>query len=302
MADNQIPKVLIVDDKASSATMISLALKTEGLKCITAPGGREGLALAQSEEPDLILLDIVMPDIQGWEVIRLLKLDARTRYIPVIMISALGEPHQVAKGLDLGAEDYLRKPFSNEELVARVRSVLRKSSRRPPLDPLTGLPGKHLIYEETHRRLKRRNRHFAFIYVDITNLRFINHYYGIARGDQVIKAVSGLLSAIIRPDQEFLGYIGEDDFVVLSIPSRSQEVFSALASGFNQEIERLCPDLEKDVRRSSDREVKISMAVVTNEHRQFNGPLQLRNIALEVLSGARSMPGHACVHLKDYHL
>jgi len=143
-----------------------------------------------------------------------------------------------------------------------------------------------------------RGRFFAFLYVDIGNLRAVNHRYGVARGDHLIRKVANILSEIIVTDEEFLGYMGEDDFVVLTVPVRVDQIFSGMVAKFDEEMSQICPELAA---RHSDRdlEVKLDVAVVTNETRQFGDPLQVKNLALEVLKKARSEKGHWCSHLKD---
>jgi len=294
-------KVLLIDDEERLLEVMKTNLEIEGYDVITAISGSIGLASAVVDQPDIIILDIMMPDIDGWEIARRLRSDPGTKYIPIIMLTALDEPHNVVKGFASGADDYLAKPFDNAELFARIRSVLSRAGKGLTVDPLTNLPSKHQIYEETRKRLLQRGKFFAFIYVDISNLRLINYRYGVDRGDALIRSVAGILDDIVLADQEeFLGYMGEDDFVVLSIPVRVEQIFDGLTSRFDEEFHGICPELadEKDLHPES--QVKLAMAVVTNEKRQFSDPLQVKNVALEVLKKARGEPGHCCAHLKDH--
>ncbi|MBK5092100.1 MAG: response regulator [Actinobacteria bacterium] len=294
-------KVLLIDDEERLLEVMKTNLEIEGYDVITAISGSTGLASAVVDQPDIIILDIMMPDIDGWEIARRLRSDPGTKYIPIIMLTALDEPHHVVKGFESGADDYLAKPFDNAELFVRIRTVLSRASKGLTVDPLTNLPSKHQIYEETRRRLLQRGKFFAFIYVDISNLRLINYRYGVDRGDSLIRSVAGILDDIVLADrEEFLGYMGEDDFVVLSIPVRVEQIFNGLTSRFDEEFQGICPELagEKDLPPES--RVKLAMAVVTNEKRQFSDPLQVKNVALEVLKKARGEPGHCCARLKDH--
>ena len=119
------PLVLVADDEQRITKLVSMALTDEGFRVITASGGEEALAKAEEVRPDIVLLDIVMPDLDGIEVMRQLR---ERRSVPVILLTAKGSATDKAKGLDLGADDYIAKPFHLDELAARVRAVLRRAS------------------------------------------------------------------------------------------------------------------------------------------------------------------------------
>ncbi|MBU4302186.1 MAG: response regulator, partial [Actinomycetia bacterium] len=219
-------KILLIDDEVPLLEVMKTNLEIEGYDVVTEMNGETGLVSAFVDEPDVIILDIMMPDIDGWEICQRLRSDPRTKYVSIIMLTALDEAHHVVKGFECGADDYLAKPFDNAELFARIKSVLTKASRGMAVDPLTNLPGKHQIYEETRKRLERRGKFFAFIYVDIGNLRLINYRYGVDRGDSLISSLADILRDIVVNEEEFLGYMGEDDFVMLSVPLRVNHIFS----------------------------------------------------------------------------
>jgi len=299
MVETTKRKILLIDDEVPLLEVIKTNLEIEGYDVVTEMSGEMGLVSAVVDQPDVILLDIMMPDVDGWEICQRLRSDPRTKYIPVIMLTALDETHHVVKGFECGADDYLAKPFDNAELFARIKSVLTKASKGMVVDPLTKLPGKHQIYEETRKRLERRGKFFAFIYVDVSNLRLINYRYGIDRGDQVIQSVGNILREIVKPNEEFLGYMGEDDFVVLSVPLRVQHIFASLASRFDKSFAEICPEMAGERQPTGEKPVKLAVAVVTNERKQFGDPLQIKNVALEVLKKARAAPDHSCADLKD---
>ena len=123
------PLVLVADDEPRITKLVSLALGEEGFRVITAGGGEEALRKAEEYRPDVVLLDIVMPDLDGIEVMRQLR---TSRSIPVILLTAKGSTADKAKGLDLGADDYVAKPFHPDELAARVRAVIRRASGTTP--------------------------------------------------------------------------------------------------------------------------------------------------------------------------
>ncbi len=123
--------ILVVDDEEDIRELVELNLSREGLKVIGSETGEQGLKMAQSQRPDLIVLDLMLPGMDGLEVCRRIKADPKTRQIPVVMLTAKGEEADIVAGLELGAEDYITKPFSGRVLAARVRRILRKKTEEP---------------------------------------------------------------------------------------------------------------------------------------------------------------------------
>lgn len=128
-------RVLVVDDDLQLASLIAFALRREGYQVLHAADGESALALWEAEQPDLILLDINLPRLNGYEVLRRIRAVSAT---PVIMLTVRGEEDDMVRGLDLGADDYIAKPFSPKNLLARIRAVLRRSGRQPPADLTLG--------------------------------------------------------------------------------------------------------------------------------------------------------------------
>ena len=145
------PLVLVADDEPRITKLVSIALTEEGFRVVTATGGEDALAKAEEVRPDIVLLDIVMPDLDGIEVMRHLR---EQRPVPVILLTAKGATADKAKGLDLGADDYIAKPFHPDELAARVRAVIRRSSG---VEPGAGVLAFDDIEIDLERRMVRRN-------------------------------------------------------------------------------------------------------------------------------------------------
>jgi len=129
------PKILVIEDEEDILALIHYNLIKEGFQVLSSTCGEEGLKLAQSQAPDLILLDLMLPGIDGLEVCRTLKSKQHTQGIPIIMLTAKGEESDVVKGLELGADDYVTKPFSPKVLIARIHAVARRSGGETPSDP-----------------------------------------------------------------------------------------------------------------------------------------------------------------------
>jgi len=145
------PKVLVVDDEKNIVTAIAYNLQKAGFRTLTAGDGQRALELAQREVPDLITLDVMLPELDGWEVCRLLRQDRRTKHIPIIMLTVKSDETDKVVGLELGADDYLTKPFSPKELVARAKAVLRRTRAGGSEEVITAGDlhldlGKHLLH------------------------------------------------------------------------------------------------------------------------------------------------------------
>ena len=210
-------RILVVDDDPDILQFVRLNLELDGFEVDLAGGGREALELAAAAPPDLMLLDVMMPEIDGLTVLRRLRSDPGTSSIPVIILTARSLAEDRVKGLDLGADDYITKPFDLEELIARVRTVLRRSQQMRDLSPLTGLPGNFRITAKLEECIDRQ-LDIALIHADLDNFKAFNDHYGFMRGDSVIKFTAKvLIDAAEKLDDPigFVGHIGGDDFVAI---------------------------------------------------------------------------------------
>ena len=185
----------------------------------------------QKNKPDLILLDIMMPDMDGYEVCKRLKEDSKTREIPVIFISAMSEVKDIVKGFKLGGVDYIVKPFREEEVLARVRSqlsikklflekneLIEKLDSLSRIDPLTGISNRRDMMEKLENeqsRFERYGKSFSVIMCDIDHFKKVNDQYGHDFGDYVLKEVAMLLKEQIRELDKLSRWGGEEFFIVL---------------------------------------------------------------------------------------
>src|SRR4029453_6891557 len=204
--------ILVVDDDVDIARFVEMNLGLEGFDVDTAHDGAEALDKIAAERPDLVILDLMMPVLDGIELTRRLRADAMTSAIPIIMLTAKGQTADKVLGLEEGADDYLVKPFDYMELVARVYSTLRRNREFREVSPLTGLPGNTRIVREIGDRL-RAGEEFAVCHIDIDGFKAVNDAYGFARGDEFICALARKLHRAvldIGPPVAFLGHVGGD--------------------------------------------------------------------------------------------
>ena len=239
-------KVLIIDDDPASVALARQWLKKDGHGIVTAAGGDEGLSMAVKEAPDLILLDVQMPGMNGFQVCKRLKADSRLRNIPVIFLSAADETREKVKGLDLGAVDYVTKPFDRFELPARVRAALRTKRLQDLLmvyseiDSLTEVYNRRVLMERLEQEWNRTRRYsttVAFIMCDIDHFKKVNDTHGHPTGDQVLEKVASLLSKSVR-SSDMVGRYGGEEFGIVMVNADSASA-AAAAERYRTKIESM---------------------------------------------------------------
>ena len=209
--------VLVADDDEDIVRFVEVNLRLEGYEVHTVSDGEQALEAAYELTPDLILLDVMMPKLDGFEVCQRLRSDSRTKHISVIMLTAKSLSADKVVGLTAGADDYMIKPFDPIELIARVKSALRRSREMRGVNPLTQLPGNIQVQEQVTKRVAE-GRPFALMYIDLDNFKAFNDHYGFLEGDEVIKllaACAGESMNAFAGTGAFLGHIGGDDFVAI---------------------------------------------------------------------------------------
>lgn len=227
-------KVLMIDDAKTAHAKVRSCLARSGIPLYSAFTAEQGLAMARSIHPDVILLDIEMPSISGFVVCQQLKDDASLSNIPVIFLTAATSSEQKIRGLDLGAIDYITKPFDAAELEARVRVGLRNKelldllSKKAMIDGLTGLWNRAYLNSRLIEEIAYVGRHghtLSCIMLDIDHFKLINDAHGHGFGDLVLRHVSSIVQSLCRPDDVACRYGGEE-FVVLA---RNTKALSAMA-------------------------------------------------------------------------
>lgn len=227
------PKVLIVDDDPALCAVLADRLAADGLSSESVHDGLTAVERAVALRPELILLDLSLPELSGDQVFARLQADHRTRYTPVIFLTGAAQRTDMVRHLLAGADDYVTKPFDLDELAARVQAALRRARTLGGLNPLSGLPGNSAIYDAITVRL-RNAQPFACLYVDIDNFKPFNDRYGFTRGDTLIIALAeAIFGGVSGPgDGAFLGHIGGDDFVVLCDVDAAESLADGIVARF----------------------------------------------------------------------
>ena len=302
MPEGMKSRVLVADDDPSTRTLIDTALEEAGYDCVLAADGKAALEQARATRPDLVVLDVGMPFMTGDEVHRELRRDPRTRYIPVVFVTAKGTTAEMAARLRNGADDYVAKPFDVDELVARIASALRRGAELRSLNPLSGLPGNLTIAHEIDTLLAH-NVDAACLYVDIDHFKDFNDRHGFARGDRVISHLAELLSQTVGEvgDDTFIGHVGGDDFVVLVPGARAEDLAKEIIARFDASIPALydaedrargwveAPDRHGRTRRV--RFVTVSIGIVPLISERFASATEVARAAAEMKEVAKGRAG-----------
>lgn len=215
--------LLIVEDDPDTSEMLRVYFEAQGYQVVLATAGQEALDKCQAKLPDLILLDVRLPDFDGFEVGKRLQNDLRTSRLPVIFVTERRERDYRIAGLKLGAIDYITKPFDIQELRLRVRNALRRAGSQN--NPITGLPGEKLTVNRLELLLERKN--WAVISINLTGLSIFNEIYGFVARDDVLRAVALILTSAVDESgtiDDFVGHPTEDHFIIISHVSKIQNL------------------------------------------------------------------------------
>jgi diguanylate cyclase (GGDEF)-like protein len=293
-------RVLYIEDSPTLAQLLEISLEQAGYRIQRASSGEEGLELARADPPDLLLCDVMLPGIDGFEVVRVLRRELATANMSIIMLTAMAN---VMEGLDAGADDYVLKPYDHRELLARVRSVLRRARAMRALSPLTGLPGNTRIQEQLDAMI-HSGRRFALLYADLDNFKAYNDHYGFARGDDVLRLSARLLHAAVQASagaDAFVGHVGGDDFVAITAEEAAKAVVEDLIERFDREIPSLYdPEhaergwIEIENRRGQLERfalASLSIGVASTATRRFGHYAEAVAVASEMKSQAKKQPG-----------
>ncbi len=229
--------VLVADDDVDIARFIELNLSLEGYEVTVVHDGASVLRAALDDPPDLVLLDVMMPSLDGVEVLRRLRANAATAVTPVVLLTARSLSADKVVGLTAGADDYIVKPFDTLELLARVQTTLRRTAEARSASPLTGLPGNHRIQLEVAARAAAGG--YAVSHVDLDEFKSFNDAYGFLRGDRLLLALASCLQSAAAAAGEppvFVGHVGGDDFIVVSTPVQAEVLGAAVVEGFDRKV------------------------------------------------------------------
>lgn len=231
-------RLLVVEDDLDIANMLKIYFTGLKYDVDVANRGRDALEKTRQVLPHLIVLDIMLPDIDGYEVCRTLRTNMRTSHIPVIFLTQKDERSDKLQGLELGADDYITKPFDIEELKLRVQGAIRRSERESLTDPRSGLPAGRLIEEQLRRIIREQN--WALLDVRINNYESFKDVYGFVAGDDVMRFASMLVGEVVDElgtTSDFIGHAGGDNFIIITTNEAAPNIRQKIKARFAEEIQ-----------------------------------------------------------------
>ncbi len=230
-------RILIVEDDFDISNMLKIFFSGLDYEVDVAPRGSDALEKTRQGLPHLIVLDIMLPDIDGYEVCRVLRTTTRTSHIPIIFLTQKDERSDKLQGLELGADDYVTKPFDIEELKLRVQNAIARSERESMTDPRSGLPSGRLI-EEQLREIIRKDG-WTFMDIRINHFDPFREVYGFVAGDDVLRFAAMLINEIVDQygtQQDFIGHASDDNFVIITTDDSSATIGEHLTDRFNEQV------------------------------------------------------------------
>lgn len=285
-------KILLADDSHAIRFLVSEILTNAGFTVIEAEDGQEAIDKTYKENPDLLILDYEMPHKTGFDVVR--EVRSRTGYLhtPIIIFTAVSDKSTKLEGLGLDIDDYLTKPADEDEIVARVKLLLKRNKQKMDCNPLTRLPGNPSIQARVEQEIAS-GRPFAVLYCDLNNFKSFNDKYGFEAGDRVLKTESQIIvSAAMQDPASFVGHIGGDDFIVVcsfdKADAIAQEITSktdAVAPSFYNEEDRTNGYMISTNRKGETEKfnfLSIGIGIVHNTKKPLTSFAMVSNIGSEL--------------------
>jgi len=296
------PRVLMADDQTELLMLMKEMVEAAGFEVFTANDGVEAMSAVFENNPDIIVLDYNMPRKDGLEVAQDLKNNPLFAHIPIIIVTGVGEKRTKMKGLSMGIDDYLIKPVDTDELIARIRMILKRNKQVLDTNPLSKLPGNPSIQARVEREIQKGSC-FAVLYLDLNNFKAYNDTYGFEAGDRVLKATANLLVKLTiqnENSEDFIGHIGGDDFIVVTDYERAEDLARRIATAFDEIAPSFYSKADRDRGHivSTDRQgdikkfpfLSISIGIVQNKTRTLHSFAQVSNIGTELKKGAKAAP------------
>jgi len=287
--------------------MTKMGLEANGFIVLEASDGNEGLEILGKEKPDLVLLDLNMPDPDGHKVCDTIKNDDSFRHIPVIILTTSEDLNDKLRRLEGGADDYITKTTDPKERAARIRATIRRNLQNLDSNPLTHLPGNNKILEMITKRMHSGDN-FAVAYTDLDNFKAYNDKYGFQKGDEVILFTAQILQDALKlqgNSKDFIGHIGGDDFVVISTPKVIQNIGDEIIHLMDEGIGQFYSEEDRDngFIVTKDRQgisqkfpvVSISISVVNNLRQTFTNIGEIVKIVTELKKFAKRKEGSCLV-------
>jgi DNA-binding response OmpR family regulator len=285
-------RLLIVEDDSDISNMLRIYFTGLQYDVDIAPRGSEALDKTRQNLPHLIVLDIMLPDIDGFEVCRRLRTNTRTSHVPIIFLTQKDERNDKLQGLELGADDYITKPFDIEELKLRVQRAITRAEQQSLTDPRSGLPSGRLIEEQLRRIIRLQG--WALMDARIDYYDAFQEVYGFVAAADVLRFTAMLMGEVVDDvgmPSDFIGHAGGDNFILICSEERAPAIYQRLKSRFATEVLSHYSFMDREqgyiiTYDESGQPVKtplmaLSIGVVSPSNRQFTDIREITELASE---------------------
>lgn len=271
-------KILIVEDDLDVAEMLEAYFRVQGYQVSTANWGEDAIEVCRNEHPDLVILDIRLPDFDGYEVARRLRDHRRTENIPIIFLTEKRNRADRLQGLELGADDYITKPFDIQELRLRVRNSLQRSSQDAINNPITGFAEGVLVDERLEECIEHSD--WALLVISLENLNVFRDAYGFVASDDVLRAVSLMIHNAVRKigsPNDFVGHLTTTNFVVVTGSDVLVDLGERIRARIEQSLDYFYPIKDRDKEAELSERLSLSMKGILPKHGPFTDLQDLKN-------------------------
>jgi DNA-binding response OmpR family regulator len=285
-------RLLVVEDDFDIANMLRIYFAGQNYEVDVAPRGAAALEKTRQILPHLIILDIMLPDIDGFEVCRILRTSTRTSHVPIIFLTQKDERSDKLQGLELGADDYVTKPFDIEELKLRVQRAIIRSEQQSLTDPRSGLPAGRMIEDQLRQIIRRKD--WALMDIRLNHYESFKEVYGFVAGDDVLRFAAMLMGEVVDAlgtINDFIGHAGGDNFIIITSEEAEPLVRQRLMARFREEVQTHYNFVDREQgyitgTGTNGQAVKVplmtlSMGVVSPSHHYFSDIREITELAAE---------------------
>lgn len=281
MADSKL-RLLVVEDDLDVADMLSAYFGVQGYEVESVNWGEDAVQACRANRPDLVILDIRLPDIDGYEVARRLRSNQRSQDIPIIFLTEKRERADRLQGLELGADDYVTKPFDIHELRLRVRNALRRAAQSSLTNPVTGLAEGALVDERLCECLSSKD--WALLHILLDNLDAFREAYGFVASDDVQRAVSLMIHNAVRgvgSPNDFIGQYSPTEFVLVTTPNNLSVLQERIYSRLEQSLDYFYPLKDRELENLPVKRLKVRIGQLSANEGIFKDLEQLKGELLQ---------------------
>lgn len=265
------PKILIVEDDLDLAEMLNAYFRVQSYDVLTAAWGKDALEISAEHNLALVVLDIRLPDIDGYEVCRQLRLQRRTQDVPIIFLTEKRDRVDKLQGLELGVVDYITKPFDIQELRLRVRNSLRRSEQHPLINPVTNLPEGDLTDEKLREALTGGSA-WSVIYVGIAGLDDFRDRHGFVAADDVLRGVALMMNNAIREQgstTDVIGHLSPQTFAIITTQANAAPIRERIEGRIRRSMNLFQP--ARDTQGEPEVRLQLSVSIVNSTDGPFDG-------------------------------